>query len=377
MNDNRFRWRTNPAVVAQYYTGEQLPSSIEAHLKPNEACAVFENGALVGVATSTKLTINPELGTLAKLLKRRSPMRSFLFAFLGPHEVLVPLNGTWSDGAKALGMAGLKIQLKAEELGRLMNLPAKGKTTISLGDLASEIQYEISNKFASGHVASVTQHAAQTDAATATLMESGLRTIATSALSDLGASLDRVWVSWTPSQHDRLLNMRNDLEMMVQQNDIVNEQNRLAMEQMLHQEVLVLEREHQLRVAGTEYQAKAAAASEIAEIRVKAEKETERWKLLTKKDELMAQHRLRQEELNAEHKDVVATLRHGNEMRDLDRTMDLEDKMDELERRRRQRKMARANEEAEFLRQQEAKAEAHNQRMLKGVFDAMDGDDTE
>ena len=50
------------------------------------------------------------------------------------------------------------------------------------------------------------------------------------------------------------------------------------------------------------------------------------------------------------------------------------DKKDELERRRRQRKMARANEEAEFLRQQEAKAEAHNQRMLKGVFDAMDDD---
>jgi len=102
MTDNRFRWRTNPAIVAQYYTGDQLPNGVEVHLKPNEACAVIENGEVVGIATSTTMTINPELGTLSKLLKRSPPTRSFMFAFLGPHELLVPLNGLWADGGKGV-----------------------------------------------------------------------------------------------------------------------------------------------------------------------------------------------------------------------------------------------------------------------------------
>ena len=73
----------------------------------------------------------------------------------------------------------------------------------------------------------------------------------------------------------------------------------------------------------------------------------------------------------------MANLRHGNELNEADRTMDLEDKKAELERRRRERKMQVADEQAEYLRKQEMKAAKHNNKMLKGAFDAMDGDDTE
>ena len=72
----RFRWRTNPAVIAQYYTGEDI--DLDVHLKPNEACVVIENGSIVGVATSTRLTVNPKLGTLSRLLSRKEAFRSFL-----------------------------------------------------------------------------------------------------------------------------------------------------------------------------------------------------------------------------------------------------------------------------------------------------------
>ena len=73
----RFRWRTNPAVIAQYYTGEDIPKDLDVHLKPNEACVVIENGSIVGVATSTRLTVNPKLGTLSRLLSKKDPFRSF------------------------------------------------------------------------------------------------------------------------------------------------------------------------------------------------------------------------------------------------------------------------------------------------------------
>lgn len=377
MTDNRFRWRTNPAIVAQYYTGDQLPNGVEVHLKPNEACAVIENGEVVGIATSTTMTINPELGTLSKLLKRRSPTRSFMFAFLGPHELLVPLNGLWADGAKGVGMAGLKMQLRADDVGRLLTLAAKGTTTITLGNLANNIAHEISNKFAASHMTGASQADARSDPATATLLEAGLRSIAQPALAEVGGSLDRVWMSWTPSDHERILRMRKEIEMMAEEQQMISEKNRLEMERMLAQEINVLERQHQLHLAATEYQAKSAAASELADLRVKAEKEREKWSVVTQRDELEAGHRLRRAELDAVHQDTVANLRYDNEMNELDRGMSLEEKKAELERRRRERKMQVADEQAEYLRKQEMKAAKHNNKMLKGAFDAMDGDDTE
>ena len=32
MNEERLRWRTNPAIIAQYFTGEDLPTDIDIHL---------------------------------------------------------------------------------------------------------------------------------------------------------------------------------------------------------------------------------------------------------------------------------------------------------------------------------------------------------
>ena len=211
----RFRWRINPAVVGQYFTGDQLPKNIDVQLKPNEACAVIENGVIVGVASSTRMTLNPELGTLAKLLSKREPFRSFLFAHTGPHELLVPVTGSWSDGTKAQGMAGLKMRFNNEEMGRMLLFPSKGKNTITLGDLSDSIVNEISQKFATTGISSTTQSQARSDSATATLLESKLRNIAQSALADVGGILERVWISWMPSDHERVTAMRQELEMIL------------------------------------------------------------------------------------------------------------------------------------------------------------------
>ena len=58
---------------------------------------------------------------------------------------------------------------------------------------------------------------------------------------------------------------------MAEEGRLISEKNRLEMERMLAQEVSVLERQHQLLVATTEYEAKADAAKDLAALRVKAE----------------------------------------------------------------------------------------------------------
>ena len=148
------------------------------------------------------------------------------------------------------------------------------------------------------------------------------------------------------------------------------------MERLLAQEVSVLERQHQLQLATAEYEAKSAAARDLAALRVKAEKEREQWAVITNRDQLQAENLRTKTELEARQDDLASGLKHQNEMKDLDRTMDLEDKKAELERRRRQRQMETANEQNEFIRQQEMKAAKHQQKIVKGLFDAMDDDES-
>lgn len=375
MSDERFKWRTNPAVVAQYYTGDNLPTNIDVHLKPNEACAVIENGSIVTVASGTRLTVNPEQGILSKLIARREPFRSFMFTHTGPHEVLIPIAGSWSDGTKANGMAGLKINFNKDNLGRLLMFPSKGKTTVTLGDIADSVGLEISQKFSSLHMSAHRSSEVMNNPDATMLLESGLRAIAQASMSDFGATLERVWVSWIPSEHERIASMRNELEFLAEEGRIINEKDRIEMERLLAQEVNVLERQHRLNVATVEYEEKSLAMKEIAVMRVNAEKERERFSLLAQRDSLQAESLLQRARLDSVHEDSTAQYSHENRMNQLDRTMDFEDREAELERRRRERKMEVSDQQAAFLRQQEAKAAVHHEKMLKGVFDAMDSED--
>ena len=43
-----FRWRENPAVIAQYMVASKVPMQAEVTLKPNEICVGLENGKVVG-----------------------------------------------------------------------------------------------------------------------------------------------------------------------------------------------------------------------------------------------------------------------------------------------------------------------------------------
>ena len=84
------------------------------------------------------------------------------------------------------------------------------------------------------------------DPDTATLMEAGLRTIAAPLVADLGGVLVRSWLSWTPSDHDRLVSMRQELQTFAEEGRLIAERDQLEMERLIAQETLLLERQHQV-----------------------------------------------------------------------------------------------------------------------------------
>ena len=349
MNEERLQWRTNPAIIAQYFTGEDLPTDIDIHLKPNEACVVIEDGKITGVATAQRLTVNPKLGTLSRLLSKKDPFRSFLFVHTGPHEVLVKLNGHWNDGTEGKGAAGLKIRFNNDELGRLLSFPADGKTSITLGDIASSMELEINQKFASAHMSTVNSSSAKEDRDMATLLESGLRNIAQTALTDIGAQLDRVWMSWVPSDHERVMGMRSELEVLAERGRLIASRDNEMMQQQLDVEIRKLESSHQLLVAGKEYEAKSEAAGDIARIRARAEKEKEQWNVMVQRSRL-------EEGLKDEN-----TLRGREREKDgIHHDMDVDDL-----------KRMREDKRREWIREQEKVAQSHNNEMLKDTFESI------
>jgi hypothetical protein len=345
----RFRWRTNPAVIAQYYTGEDVPKDLDVHLKPNEACVVIENGSIVGVATSTRLTVNPTLGTLSRLLSRKDPFRSFLFVHTGPHQLLVKLDGSWADGSSGKGIAGLKMNFDDEQLGRLLTFPSKGITTITAGDLVNEIELEIKQQFASAYMSAYHPSSATGDRDIAALLEGGIRNIANPAIVDLGGVLERIWLSWATSDNDRVMAMRAELEVLAEEGRLISEKDRIEMQRIIDAEINQLESKHQLFIAGKEYEAKADAASDIARYRVKAEKEKEQWNVM------MARARLEEQFKSAE-----TQFERKTEIEDLEHTMDI----DELRRIKKER-------ELEWIREQELVGKKHQNDLIKDTFDSM------
>ena len=191
---------------------------------------------------------------------------------------------------------------------------------------------------------------ARTDNATGTLLE---QACATPPKRRWPTSVPwlTVWISWTPSDHDRITLMRQELETMAEEGKIVAERDRLEMERMLAQEVNVAERQHQLLLATTEYEAKAEAAKNsqpcVSRLR------REQWAVITKRAEFEAENMRRRTELDKQQEALEAKLEHENRMDGLDRTMEFEDKEEELKFKREMRAMDRARRQSEFMQEQE------------------------
>ena len=74
--NGKFRWRTNPGVIAQYFLDRNVKHGEKVVLKPNEACVVVENGSVIGISTQTKMEVNPKAGLLSKIFGKGQPNRA-------------------------------------------------------------------------------------------------------------------------------------------------------------------------------------------------------------------------------------------------------------------------------------------------------------
>ena len=130
-----FRWRTNPTVIAQYMNDSDVPRHSQVTLKPNEVCVVLENGKIVGSVSQTHMEVNPQIGLFGTLFGRVNPVRSFMFAFTGPHSIMIQVRGVSDSGDEINCLLTLKVEITRETAPRLISFPANGNMTVQASHL--------------------------------------------------------------------------------------------------------------------------------------------------------------------------------------------------------------------------------------------------
>ncbi len=299
MAENSFRWRNSPAVIARYIHDRDVPDGSMITLKPNEACVVVEDGKIAGVATQQHMEVNPKAGLFSRMFGRGNPKRTFLFVFLGPHDLLLRLNTQTTDGQPAVGMLNLRLSITREQAPKLLQLPAKGQMEITTGTLVEALENEIQanlNPMIQGHSLESLRSPETTDDLLAELRVSMRATV-----SSFGLTFDNVFVNWNQTEAEQLLKMRADLENLVMRNSIIDEREVSEMERILSQNIRKAELQARLNMAGVVAEERAKVELELAKVKSSGELDMARWNQINHLQSAQQDARRGQELTEAHH----------------------------------------------------------------------------
>jgi len=261
-----FRWRTNPTVLAQYMNDNDVPRQAEVTLKPNEVCVVLENGKIVGSVSQQHLQVNPEIGLFSKLFGKSNPIRSFMFAFTGPHSVLAQVRGVADSGDEINCLVTLKIEITRESATRLINFPAKGTMMVQAKDIAdiiSPIVQSTALQHLRGHSAEA-MRAVDVHEDVLYALKSALR----GTLEEHGMMFRGGFITWSKTAAEQQIQHQHDLERLRYARMKESEEKAIELDHMVHNE----QRKHEVnaRMALVGVQAKEAAEMKLELERLKA-----------------------------------------------------------------------------------------------------------
>ncbi len=351
MSQNTYKWRNNPAVIAKYVHDREVPKGAEVTLKPNEACVVVEDGRISGVATQKHMEVNPEAGLLSKMFGRGNPKRTFLFVFLGPHELILRLEGMTSDGRSASGFMVMRVGFSREGAPRLLQLPAKGNMEITSATLVSILESEVNARL-KPIIHQLTEDQLRNVDATSDLMME-VRTGLRSTFESLGLQLQTSFVNWNTTEAEKVLKMRADLSALVARNAIMEEQQILEMETILAANLRAAELEARSRMSSLAAEERAKSEVELAALRAEGDLDMERWnqaaKLHSEREDLRrdqemadADHQVGLAEREAERQRILQETQLETEERRQKSAMDM---FDQVQARKRDRMAMQADRE--------------------------------
>ena len=258
-----FRWRTNPTVIAHYMNDADVPREAEVTLKPNELCVVLENGKIVGSVSQTHMEVNPQVGLFSKLFGRTNPIRSFMFAFTGPHAVLVQVRGTAANGDEINCLITLKLEVTRESAPRLITFPAKGTMTVQAKDIADLLSPAVN--------AAALEHLRGMDATSMRTVEANedvvyaVKTALRATLDEHGLAYRSGYITWSSTAAEQQVQHQHDLERLQLSKDIESDKQAIELDHLIKSEQRKHEVNARMELVGVQ-------AKEAAELKLELER---------------------------------------------------------------------------------------------------------
>lgn len=372
-----FRWRTNPTVIAHYMNDADVPRQAEVTLKPNEVCVVLENGRIVGSVSQTHMEVSPQVGLFGTLFGKSNPVRSFIFAFTGPHAVLVQVRGVADNGDEINCLITLKLEITRETAPRLISFPAKGTMTVQAGNIAALVSPAVSS--------AALQHLRGMDAASMRTVQANedvmyaVKTALRATLDEHGMAFRSGFITWSTTAAEQQLQHQHDLERLQLSKDIESDKQAVELDHLIKSE----QRKHEVnaRMALVGVQAKEAAELKLELERIKGagELDLQTWRQQQHlQDQQMdaartealkvAQADVELAKLEAERQKTLASVAHDAEDQKMNRAMNMFEQVQA----KKQERMRLQNEQEQQRLEQHAKASQSTIAVLEEIAASSD-----
>ena len=372
-----FRWRTNPTVIAHYMNDADVPRQAEVTLKPNEVCVVLENGKIVGSVSQTHMEVSPQVGLFGTLFGKSNPVRSFIFAFTGPHAVLVQVRGVADNGDEINCLVTLKHEITRETAPRLISFPAIGTMTVQAGNIAALVSPAVSS--------AALQHLRGMDAASMRTVQANedvmyaVKTALRATLDEHGMAFRSGFITWSTTAAEQQLQHQHDLERLQLSKDIESDKQAVELDHLIKSE----QRKHEVnaRMALVGVQAKEAAELKLELERIKGagELDLQTWRQQQHlQDQQMdaartealkvAEADVELAKLEAERQKTLASVAHDAEDQKMNRAMNMFEQVQA----KKQERMRLKNEQEQQRLEQHAKGSQSTIAVLEEIAASSD-----
>lgn len=215
-----FKWRSNPNIIARLVDGNDIKTwkARQVVLKPNEACAFIIDGRIGEIISESVVrNIGGGLGRhIAEMLGSTANDRRMLFAMTGPVDLTIPFNSAMKDGSSANGLFHLRIQMRKEDIPKLLNVFANSAPLLDRIGLAQLLGNEISTRCIIPAMAKCANTEELRSPEFQEHLEMHTEVEMRQTLSNLGYTFLRAFISTNKTDQERLAKLRADLDMATQ-----------------------------------------------------------------------------------------------------------------------------------------------------------------
>ena len=211
----RYRWRDSPNILAKLVDANNLNTwkKQEVVLKPNEACMFLVDGRIGDILTEK--VVNNLAGGFSRFIGDMMGVtakdRRLLFAMTGPADISIPFSGNLPNGATATGFANIRVQLRNEDIPKLLNMFANSAPMLDRKRLAEVLHNELMMRVINPSLAECSDDSVLRTSAFQEKFEMRAEVELRSTLSTLGFTMLKAFITTNQTDNEKIAQLQSQL----------------------------------------------------------------------------------------------------------------------------------------------------------------------